>query len=89
MALEDGISDRLAPKKDIPKEGSKESSKVIVLPHGAAMELRQYSVDRALQAVDNLDYLNVGSSEEYGDFVVTVASKIENYVREGLKEENK
>ena len=89
MVFEDSISDRLVPKKDIPNEESKESSKVIVLPHSLAMDLRRYSIDSALKAVDKLDYLSVEKSEDYGDFIVTIASKIENYVREGLKEETK
>lgn len=61
----------------------------IALSTGATMDLRKYAIEKALNSVKVFDILDVDNGEEYGDLIVAIADKIENYILEGKKEDDK
>lgn len=60
----------------------------IVLSTGATMDLRKYAIEKALTSIKILDVMDLEDGEEYGDFIVTIADKIEKYILEGKKEDD-
>lgn len=69
----------------IEDENSHESQK-IELNEIDTISLRQYSIEKALSAVKIFDEIDLDGGEDYGNLIVTIADKIENYVLEGKKD---
>lgn len=71
---------------DDDNEDSVESQK-IELDEVDTIELRRWAIEKALISVKVFEDLDFENGEDYGDALVAIADKIENYILEGKKED--
>lgn len=84
------VSDRLASKNKEDNEQKKSLATGFASAfraHPQDIEIRKFAIDKAIYMTVNMDLLEI--TGEPGDLIVETASKIEEFIRNGKKEETK
>jgi len=81
MANEEKVSDRLAPKNS-SSDGS------FTRVHPQDIEIRKFAIIQSVM-VNNLSRVLEESHDDYGDQVIQIAGKIEDFIKNGKKDDSK